>query len=170
MKGNGLIGLIEKMLRDAERGGGSEAVRSVIERYGRDPSRIIGMLQDIQAGLGYLPREELRFLAGELGIPLSRIYAISTFYRAFNLSPRGRHEIKLCTGTACHVRGAELIKEAIERELSVVDGGTTGDGRYSFETVHCIGCCGLAPAMVVDKEVHPKLKTTTVNKVLEKYK
>ena len=146
------------------------AVESILGEYGRNPSHIIAILQDVQAAFGYLPEEGLRCIAGSLEIPLTRIYAIATFFRAFRLTPSGRHEIKLCTGTACHVRGAGLIKDAIERELGIGVGETTKDLRFSFETVRCIGCCGIAPAMMVDKDVHGKVRATGLGKVLSKYK
>lgn len=160
--------LKEKLLGGAKETGGSRSVRDIIDSYNCDPSRVIAVMQDVQAVFGYLPEEELMFIAGELCIPLSMIYGIATFYKSFRLLPRGRHQIRLCTGTACHVRGAEDIREAIERELGVEVGQTTGDMRFSFETVRCIGCCGLAPVAMVDEDVHGKLDLD-LKKVLEKY-
>jgi NADH:ubiquinone oxidoreductase subunit E len=103
-------------------------------------------------------------------VPLTRLYAIATFYKAFRLAPRGRHEISLCTGTACHVRGAMRVKDAIEREIGIAAGGTTADMRYSFETVRCLGCCGQAPVMMVDGELVSRLDHLVVGAALEKYK
>lgn len=160
----------EKLLGRKETASGSKAVKDILEHHSRNPARVIGMLQDIQARFSYLPEGELRFVSEELGVPLTRIYAIATFYKAFNLLPRGRHQIRLCGGTACHVRGAELVKGAITRELGVEEGGTTEDARFSFEVVRCIGCCGQAPAMMVNEDIHVKLKSVTVRKALEKYK
>ena len=142
----------------------------ILARHGRAAAQIIGILQDVQAVFHYLPEPEVRFISGELDIPLTRLYAIATFYKAFRLSPRGRHEIALCMGTACHVRGAERVKDAIERALKIQAGETTGNMRYSFETVRCLGCCGQAPVMMVDEELVSRLDHLTVGTALEKYK
>lgn len=153
-------------VREEDRG----EILSIIEDNGCDPSRIIAILQDLQSSRGYLPEPSLRVISRELGLPLTRVYGLATFYRSFRLIPRGRHEIRLCTGTACHVRGAERIKDEIQRELGVEEGGTTEDYRFSFETVRCIGCCSLAPVMTVDGDVHGKLAPSSVEKILEKYR
>jgi NADH-quinone oxidoreductase subunit E len=151
-----------------------EAVRrkvdSILSIYGHDPAQIIAILQDLQVEFGYLPQTAFHSLATGLDIPLARLYGIATFFKAFRLTPPGRHEIKLCTGTACHVRGAELVKDAIGRELGIGEGQTTDDLRFSLEKVRCIGCCGLAPAMMVGKDVHGKVSGVTLKKVLSKYK
>jgi NADH-quinone oxidoreductase subunit E len=149
---------------------GERAVERILERHAGKASQIIAILQDLQALRGYLPQDDLRLISRELGVPLTRLYAIATFYKAFRLAPRGRHEISLCTGTACHVRGAMRVKDAIERELGVAAGGTTADMRFSFETVRCLGCCGQAPVMMVDGDLVSKLDHLTVAKTLEKYR
>jgi NADH:ubiquinone oxidoreductase subunit E len=146
-----------------------DEVDRIIARYARRPFRVIAMMQDIQAVLGYLPEGALRYLAGEIGVPLNRVSGIATFYKAFRLMPPGRHGIKLCTGTACHVRGAESVRDAIERDLGIHEGETTDDLRFSFETVHCVGCCGLAPVMVIDDDIHGKVGYS-LGKTLEKYR
>lgn len=145
------------------------AVREIIDRYEGSPARVIAMMQDLQEAFGYLPESDLRILAAEIGLPLRRVYGIATFYKAFRLMPRGRHEIKLCTGTACHVRGAERVRDAITRELGVREGETTADLRFSFETVHCLGCCGLAPVVMIDDDIHAKVGQS-VKDILEKYR
>lgn len=146
------------------------AVEAILARHGRTATQIIAILQDLQAAHRYLPEPELRYLSRELDIPMTRLYAIATFYKAFRLEPRGRHEICLCMGTACHVRGAERVKDAIERTIGVPVNGTTKDLRFSFETVRCLGCCGQAPVMTVDEHLHSKLDHLTVGGVLEGYK
>jgi NADH-quinone oxidoreductase subunit E len=146
-----------------------DAVLEIIGRYEGSPSRVIAMMQDIQGAFGYLPESDLRMLAEGLGLPLNRIYGIATFYKSFRLMPRGRHEIRLCTGTACHVRGVEAVRDAITRELGIREGETTADVRFSFETVHCLGCCGLAPVMMVDGDIHGKVGYS-VREILEKYR
>ncbi|HEY5133769.1 MAG TPA: NAD(P)H-dependent oxidoreductase subunit E [Candidatus Krumholzibacteriaceae bacterium] len=145
-------------------------VRHILAKHGGKASQIIAILQDLQAAYHYLPEPELRFISRELEVPLTRLYAIATFYKAFRLVPRGRHEISLCMGTACHVRGAVRVKDALERELKIRVGGTTDDMRFSFETVRCLGCCGQAPVMMVDEELVSKLDHLTVGRALEKYK
>lgn len=149
---------------------GERAVQGILERHGRMASQIIAILQDVQALRQYLPEADLRLISRELDVPLTRLYAIATFYKAFRLVPRGRHEISLCTGTACHVRGAMRVKDAIEREIGIAAGGTTADMRYSFETVRCLGCCGQAPVMMVDGALVSRLDHLTVGTALEKYK
>jgi NADH-quinone oxidoreductase subunit E len=149
---------------------GERDVQRILERHGRMASQIIAILQDLQALRQYLPAEDLRLVSRELDVPLTRLYAIATFYKAFRLVPRGRHEISLCTGTACHVRGAMRVKDAIERGIGIAAGGTTSDMRFSFETVRCLGCCGQAPVMMVDGELASRLDHLTVGKALEKYK
>jgi NADH-quinone oxidoreductase subunit E len=146
------------------------AVQKILERHGGRSSQIIAMLQDLQALYRYLPEPELRFISRELDVPLTRLYAIATFYKAFRLAPRGRHEISLCMGTACHVRGAVRVKDAIERELRVEVGGTTKDNRFTFETVRCLGCCGQAPVMTVDGELVSRVDHLAIGKALEKYR
>jgi len=148
---------------------GRADVAEILRKHGRKASQIIAILQDVQARFKYIPESELRFVSAELDIPLTRLYAIATFYRAFRLVPRGRHEIALCMGTACHVRGAERVKDAIERELGIAAGGTTADMRFSFDTVRCLGCCGQAPVMTVDEDLHSKLDHLTIGALLERY-
>jgi len=145
-------------------------VAEILDKHRRRASQIIAILQDVQGLFKYLPESELRFVSRELDIPLTRLYSIATFYKAFRLKPRGRHEIALCMGTACHVRGAVRVMDAIIRELKVQPGGTTGDMRFSFETVRCLGCCGQAPVMTVDEELVSRLDHLSVGKALEKYR
>jgi NADH-quinone oxidoreductase subunit E len=178
MKTNEPTGRIREALL-ARRGGAQaelkgafdeRAVTEILERHGNRASQIIAILQDVQALYHYLSERALRFISRELDIPLTRLYAIATFYKAFRLVPRGRHEIALCMGTACHVRGAARVKDAIERRLGITVGRTTGDMRFSFETVRCLGCCGQAPVMTVDDEIVSRLDHLTVGSTLEKYK
>ncbi len=162
---------MKERLFGAEQGEpGSEIADAILGRYLRQAARVIAIIQDLQAEFGYLPQDELRFVAEELDIPLSRVYGIATFYKAFSFTPRGRHEIRLCLGTACHVRGGVHVKDAIERELGIEEGGTTDDLAFSFKTVRCLGCCGQAPVMTIDEDILGKLKTTGIGKLLEKYR
>lgn len=149
---------------------GERDVQRILDRHGRLASQIIAILQDLQALRHYLPEQDLRLISREIDVPLTRLFAIATFYKAFRLAPRGRHEISLCLGTACHVRGAKRVQDAIERELEVSAGGTTADRRFTFETVRCLGCCGQAPVMMVDGDLLSRLDHLTVGRALEKYK
>jgi len=150
--------------------GGASVVRKILEKHERKASQIIAILHDMQAVYHYLHEQDLRLISRELDIPLTRLCAIVTFYKAFRLVPRGRHEVSLCMGTACHVRGAMRVKDAIERGLGIKAGGTTDDMRFSFETVRCLGCCGQAPVMMVDEALVTKLDHLTVGTTLEKCK
>lgn len=147
-----------------------ETVKKALQKHNNDKSLIVDVLQDIQSEIGYLPKESLVETGKQLGVPVSRVYSVATFFKAFSLTKRGRHLISVCMGTACHVRGAVHVKEAIERELGIEKGGTTGDLAFSFETVRCLGCCGQAPVMLLDEDLLSKLKTTGIGKLLEKYR
>ncbi len=146
-----------------------KSVKQIVERYNKRERSLIAMLQDIQKEKGYLPKEALKIVAAEVSVPLSRLYSLATFYKAFSLTPRGRHTINVCTGTACHVRGAAKLVEKLERDLGIRNGETTADERFTLEEVRCVGCCGLAPVMVIDENFHGKLTQKDIGKVLEKY-
>lgn len=146
-----------------------EFVHKIVEKYNRRESSLIAMMQDIQKTEGYLPKEAMEIIAEEVQVPLSRVYALATFYKAFSLTPRGRHTIHVCTGTACHVRGAEKIMDKLKRDLSVEEGGTTEDGRFTLEGVRCVGCCGLGPVVVVGENFHGNLTQKDLGKILDKY-
>lgn len=144
-------------------------VRQIILNYDKKESELIAMLQDIQKTEGYLPRKAIELVAQEVGVSVSRVYSLATFYKAFRLTPQGRHIIKLCTGTACHVRGADKLQEKLERDLDIKPGETTKDKRFTLEAVRCVGCCGLAPVVVIDGNFHGKLNQKKLDKVLTKY-
>jgi NADH-quinone oxidoreductase subunit E len=145
-------------------------VDEVIKSYGTKPSSIILMLQDIQTRFRHIPREAVRRLSEVLGIPEAQIYHIATFYKAFSLVPRGKHEIRVCLGTACHISGGKRIAEGFEGELAVKTGDTTKDGNFTLETVNCVGACGLAPVVMVDEEVHGMVKPSKIAEILGHYK
>ena len=146
-----------------------ERLTEILGKYEADQSAIIAVLQDIQAEFGYLPKDAILTVSKEMNIPLSRVLSLATFFNAFSMEPKGRHPINVCVGTACHVRGAQLILEKLERELSISSGGTTQDGDFSLDEVRCVGCCGLAPVIMVDDEFHGKLTQTKIPGVLKKY-
>lgn len=145
-------------------------VCEIIEKHGYKESSLIGILQDIQARMNYLPRKALVQVAKSLDIPLTRIYGIATFYKAFSLEPRGRHTILVCLGTACHVRGGARILDYLENRLAVKSGGTTRDLRFSLESVNCLGACALGPLLVVDKKYHGGIKADKIDSILKRYR
>jgi len=146
-----------------------ERLTEILGNYEADQSTIIAVLQDIQAEFGYLPKDAILTVSKEMNIPLSRVLSLATFFNAFSMEPKGRNPISVCMGTACHVRGAQLILEKLERELSISSGDTTQDGNFSLDEVRCVGCCGLAPVIMVNDEFHGKLSQTKVPGVLKKY-
>ena len=136
----------------------------ILKKYQSQEGALITMLQELQAVYGYLPEVVLTHLSREVKIPLSQIYGVVTFYAQFYLTRRGRNIIRVCRGTACHVRGGSRILEAVEREVGITEGETTPDLEYSLETVACIGACALAPTMVINEKTYGKL---TPKKVME---
>jgi NADH-quinone oxidoreductase subunit E len=145
-------------------------VDKVIENYGKKPASVIAMLQDIQTRFRYVPRDAVRRLSEVLAIPEPQIYHIVTFYKAFSLTPRGKHEIRVCLGTACHISGGKRIAEGFESSLKLQTGQTTADGEFTLETVNCVGACGLAPVVMVDEEVHGMVKPSKIAEILGHYK
>jgi NADH-quinone oxidoreductase subunit E len=144
-------------------------VNKAIEDNQNDQSMLIQNLLSLQSNFGWLPREMLSEVSKQLGIPINQVYQAATFYKAFSLAPRGRHLIKVCTGTSCKVRGAPIIFDRIQRLLGIEKGETTPDGRFSIETVNCVGCCALGPTITIDDEFHGNLKLTHVKKLLSRY-
>lgn len=144
-------------------------VGSILDSYRYDMGLLVSILQDIQAELSYLPREALMQVSQGLEVPLSRVYSVATFFKAFSLTPRGRHLINVCLGTACHVRGAVRILEGIERELGIKPGETAENLRFSLETVNCVGACALGPIVIIDGEYSGQMKTDKVKPLLEDY-
>jgi len=134
-----------------------EQTREIVERYGHDKAFLVPILQDVQAQHNYLPKEVLMEVAEELGISHSLVFSVATFYKAFSLSPRGKHIVNVCLGTACHVRGAPRILDAMERKLKLKPGHTSGDGSFTLETVNCVGACALGPILIVDGEYHGQI-------------
>ena len=131
---------------------------------------LIPLLQDLQHRYGYLPRKVLEWVSKRSGISLSRMFGVITFYSQFYLEKRGKHIVRCCEGTACHVKGAPFVVEAIERELGIHAGETSADGEYSFETVNCLGACALAPLIVVDDEYYGKMSQEKAKKTISKMK
>jgi NADH-quinone oxidoreductase subunit E len=147
-----------------------EEVDTIIDRYDRKESAILAILQDIQARERYLPREVLEHLGERLRIPLNKIYRIATFYRAFSLTPRGRYEICVCVGTACHVRGAQRIVDQMNLELGIRPGETTKDQKFTLETVNCLGVCAAGPVVAIDGQYFGKMSSVKVEGTLKKFR
>jgi NADH:ubiquinone oxidoreductase subunit E len=142
----------------------------ILERMGPvRPTDLIPLLQEIQDSYGYLPPPVLKEVSRRTGIPASRMYGVITFYSQFCLKPRGRHTIRACRGTACHVRGARSVAEAISRQLGIGEGETTPDSVFTFETVACLGTCFLAPAMMVDSDYYGLLTPNKIRSILGRY-
>ena len=145
-----------------------EKVAQVLEKHPRDRSSLIPLLQDVQDELGYLPPEAMEEVARHLNLPESAVYGVVTFYAQFYLTPQGRHRVKVCLGTACHVRGGRRIMDAVRRRLGIEPGETTPDYEFSLERVACFGSCALAPVMVVDGKVHGRCTPEKAKKVLSR--
>ena len=144
-------------------------VNKTAEDYLYNESMLIQILLRLQKSFGWLPREMLSEVSKQLGVPLSQVYQVATFYKAFSLIPRGRHLIRICTGTSCKVRGAPTILDNLQRHLGIERGETTPDGRFSLETVNCLGCCALGPMMTVDGEYYGSVKLPNVKNILSKH-
>ncbi len=145
-----------------------DKVEEIVQKYDSDKGFLVPILQDVQKALNYLPREALDAVSTTLNIPISRVFEVATFYKAFSLTPRGKHQLQLCMGTACHVRGATLIQDNVERTLDLKPGETTPDLEFTFETVNCLGACALGPILVVDEEYHGQVSLSKTNKILKK--
>ena len=144
-----------------------QQLQEVFSRYQGERSDLIPILQDVQDALGYIPGPAMTEIARFLGVPESTVYGVVTFYTQFYLTPQGKHKIKVCQGTACHVRGGRRIMRTVERKLGIEEGGTTEDLLCSLERVACFGSCALAPVVVVDGKVHGRVTAQKAEKLLE---
>jgi len=142
----------------------------IIERYKDKPGSLIPVLEEAQMVLEYLPVSVQKRIANGLKLPFSRVFGVVTFYSFFTMTPRGRHTVRVCLGTACYVRGGKAIAETLEKELKIKEGETTTDRRFTYETVRCLGACGLGPVVVIDNEVHGRMKPAKLKDTLNKYK
>lgn len=142
----------------------------IIEKeFGLNKENLIMILQTIQRRYNYLPKPALAYLATKIGVPMSQIYGVATFYSTFSLEPRGRNIISICLGTACHVRGGARVNEKLEELLAITDGQTTEDKRFTLESVRCIGCCSLGPVLKINEDMHGRISSDEVKKVLDQY-
>lgn len=138
----------------------------VVERHPRRPGELLAILLDLQETYHYLPRTALKEVARYLAVPESRVYGVATFYKALTLKPRGERVIRTCLGTACHLRGSPAVLERIEAVLGIKPGETTADGRFTLETVNCLGACALAPVVVIGEETYGQMTPDKVEKLL----
>ncbi|MFC2004314.1 complex I 24 kDa subunit family protein [Chloroflexota bacterium] len=147
----------------------NDKIDKIINKYQSDASALIQVLLEIQSENHWLSKEVLKKVSEELKVPLSRIQHVATFYKAFSLVPRGRHEIHICMGTACHIRGAPRILDAVQDLTGIRPGETDLDLKFSLETVNCLGCCALGPVMEVDGKYHGKMVPAKAGEVLKNY-
>lgn len=147
-----------------------DKIVKIVEKYKTVDGGVIGALHEIQDEFGYISESSQKYLSSELNIPLSEIYGIITFYTRFSLMPKGKYNVQVCMGTACYVKGAESILQEFKGKLKLEPGKVTEDGKFSLETVRCIGACGLAPAIVVNSDVYGNMTPDKVEGIIEKYK
>ena len=143
-------------------------VDRIIQSHSCEKSALIAILQEIENSYGYLPAWALRQVSEKLGVPLIQVYGVASFYDAFHLTPRGKHLVRVCLGTACYLRGSARVLEALESELGIKDGETTSDLEFSLQSVRCLGACALAPVMVVGEHYFDKMTPTKVHSVLKR--
>ncbi len=148
----------------------TEKINRILRNYPAEEHYSLAIMQDLQHEFQYIPREGLEALSDYLSVPLSSLYSMATFYKALSLKPKGKHIIKLCDGTACHIRGSMTLVEGITRSLGISDGETTEDGVFSLELVNCLGSCALAPVMVVDDTYYGKMTMEKLPEVLNSYR
>lgn len=144
-------------------------IAAVITKHQARPDALIEVLHKVQDAFGYIPMDAMKFIAKEMRVPASRVYGVATFYHFFSLKPKGKHNCVICTGTACHVRGAQGIVQEIEKELGLKPGQTTADGKLGVQIARCIGCCGLAPAVVLDDQVLAKVNPKQIVETLRNH-
>lgn len=144
------------------------ALDQTLARYHYEPTALIQVLHAAQQLFGYLSADVLRYIAGKLKLPVAQVYGVVTFYHFFTMVPRGKHQILVCTGTGCHVRGSKVILERLEQQLGVKEGESTKDGLFSVHQARCIGACALAPAIAIGDDVYGKLSPNTISKFVQK--
>jgi len=149
--------------------GNAGKIESLIDSYVDKKEQLISLLQDIQAEFNYIPQDVLIRISQKLEIPLSQVFSVATFFKAFSLKPRGRHVITVCMGTACHVRGGQRLVDKMSRDYKLQPGDTSPDERFTLETVNCLGACALGPVVVVDGKYESQVTPDKLDKILKKY-
>ncbi len=147
-----------------------DEISAILQQYPKEQRYCLAIMQDMQRRYNYIPREGMEALADYLGCPLSSLYSMATFYKALSLKPKGKHIIKLCDGTACHIRGASTLCDGVRRILGIGADETTDDGLFSLELVNCLGSCALAPVLVVDDTYYGKMTMEKLPGVLDQYR
>ena len=142
---------------------------AILTRYEGEPYDLIPILQDIQDDYNYLPKDELKVVGQRLNVPLTQIFSVATFYKMFSLVPKGKHQLKVCLGTTCHLRGGQRLVDSVSSRLGVEVGYTSKDGEFSLETVGCLGSCAQAPIMMIDDKYYARGTVDKVPKVLKLY-
>ena len=143
-----------------------EQVEAICDKHGNRPGELINILHEAQSMHGYLPEEMQRIIARKLNIPASKVYGVVTFYSFFTMTPKGKHPISVCLGTACYVRGSERLLEEIKRALGIKVGETTPDGKFSLDCLRCVGACGLAPVVMIGDQVYGRLQPQDIRGIL----
>jgi len=144
-------------------------VRILFEKYPKEKRYTLSILQDLQKQYGYIPKDKLIELSEYMDLPLSKLYSMATFYKALSLKPKGKYIIKVCDGTACHIRSSKTILDEIKNTLGIKPGETTEDGKFSLETVNCLGSCAIAPVMVINDKYYGKMTASMVRQILKEY-
>lgn len=173
-KGGFLVKKFKKKNKESKYGSNSmqpyySKIASLIKKHSSERKALLPILRDIQAEYNYLPQEALILVSESLNIPLIDVVGVATFYKAFSLEPRGKHNVTVCLGTACHVRGAPKVLEEFERKLSIMTGQTTEDREFTLETVNCFGCCAIGPVVVIDRDYYAQINMKKVASILNKY-
>lgn len=145
-------------------------INAIIAAYPQEKRCLLAMMQDLQRKFNYLPRTGIERLAEHVGVPVSNVYSLATFYKAFSLVPKGRYNIRVCDGTACHIKGSNVLIDQIYSTLGIRPGETSPDGEFSLETVNCLGACAIAPVMLVNGRVHSKVSNAAVAGIINGYR
>ena len=146
-----------------------EKIEAICDKFGNKPGELINILHEAQHTVGYLPIEVQAIIARKLNIPVNRVYGVVTFYAFFTMTPKGKHPISICLGTACYVRGSEKILEEFKRTLGIDVGETTADGNFSLDCLRCVGACGLAPVAMVGEKVYGHLNPADIKKIIQEF-
>ena len=144
-------------------------VNKIVKRYSCEKSALIVILQEIENLYGYLPAWALRHVSKRLDVPMIQVYGVASFYKAFHLTPRGKHLIRVCLGTACHVRGGQRVIEELKRKLKIEVGETTKDLNFTLERVNCLGCCALGPIVMIDDDYHGHMSSAKVGSLIKQF-
>ena len=142
--------------------------KEILEKYDKDKSNLIKILNDVQEKCGYIPQKAQEEISEYLNMPMAEIYGVITFYSRFTLNPKGKYHISVCLGTACYVKGSQKIFDRLKERLKIEEGQTTADGKISIEATRCVGACGLAPVFTINNEVHGKATVKMIDEILDK--